>query len=125
MNQRKALVDPDHRLSIRRQADLLAVSRSSFYYKPVEESLQNLHLMELMDQLFTEDATPGVLGMQDELADRGIHYNIKRIRRLLSKIGIEPIYSKKNLLRLGKAKYIHPYVLRGKLFASTDISHKP
>lgn len=113
MSQRKALVDSGHRLSIRRQADLLSVSRSSLYYKPVGESPQNLHLMEGMDRLFTEDPTLGVLGMQDELAELGLDYNAKRLRRLLRKMGIEPIYPKKNLSRLGQAKYIHPYALRG------------
>lgn len=113
MNQRKALVDATHRLSIRRQADLLCVNRSSLYYTPVVESAQNLHLMQMMDRLFTEDPTLGVLGMQDELAELGLDYNSKRIRRLLRKMGIEPIYPKKNLSRLGKARYIHPYALRG------------
>src|SRR5690625_7266701 len=85
MNQRKALVDATHRLSIRRQADLLCVNRSSLYYNPVGESAQNLHLMQMMDRLFTEDPTLGVLGMQDELAELGLDYNSKRIRRLLRK----------------------------------------
>jgi len=113
MSQRKALVDSAHRLSIRRQADLLTVSRSSLYYKPVGESAENLHLMEVMDRLFTDDLTLGVLGMQDELAELGLNYNVKRLRRLLRKMGIEPIYPKKNLSRLGQAKYIYPYALRG------------
>jgi len=72
------------------------MSRSSVYYKGVDESKENLRLMATMDRLFTEDPTLGVLGMQDELADMGIHYNIKRIRRLLRKMGVEPIYPKKN-----------------------------
>lgn len=113
MSQRKALADPAHQLSIRRQAELLTVSRSSLYYKPVGESAENLHLMEVMDRLFTEDPTLGVLGMQYELAEMGLDYNVKRLRRLLRKMGIEPIYPKKNLSRLGQAKYIHPYALRG------------
>jgi hypothetical protein len=51
--------------------------------------------------------------MQDEVAERGRHYNAKRIRRLLRLMGYEAIYPKRNLSRLGKAKYIHPYLLRG------------
>ena len=65
-----------------------------------------------MDELFLQDPTLGVLGMQDELDDLHLHYNEKRIRRLLRLMAIEPIYPKKNLSRLGKAKYIHPYLLR-------------
>src|SRR5690606_2846009 len=57
--------------------------------------------------------TLGVLGMQDELSEKGLDYNVKRIRRLMRKMAIEPIYPKRNLSRLGKAKYIHPYLLRG------------
>jgi len=131
MNELKALVEPAHQLSVRRQSDLLAVSRSSLYYKPVGESPENLKLMERMDRLFTEDPTLGVLGMQDELAELGVHYNVKRIRRLLRKMGAEPIYPKKNLSRLGQAKYIHPYLLRNTAITrrnqvwAIDISYIP
>jgi len=113
MRQRRDLADPCAQLSMRRQADLLGVHRSSLYYKPVGESAQNLGLMRQMDELFLADPTLGVLGMQDELAEQGLFYNQKRIRRLLRKMGIEPIYPKKNLSRVGKASYIQPYLLRG------------
>src|SRR5690625_3249777 len=69
--------------------------------------------MAAMDRLFTEDPTLGVIGMTDELAELGMHYNVKRIRRLLRKMGVEPIYPKRNLSRLGQEKYVHPYLLRG------------
>lgn len=112
MKQRSALVDRRYELSIRRQTELLSVPRGRVYYKPVGESAENLHLMRLLDKLHLEDPTLGVLGMQDELRDRGLNYNVKRIRRLLRKMCIEPIYPKRNLSRLGLAKYIHPYLLR-------------
>lgn len=106
------LVDDQHELSLRKQTEALEVSRSSLYYKPLGESQQNLELMGIMDKLFLADPTMGVLGMQDELLDHGLDYNVKRIRRLLRKMGIEPIYPKKNLSRLGQARYVHPYLLR-------------
>jgi putative transposase len=68
--------------------------------------------MGRIDKLFLKDPILGVKGMQDELFDLGFIYNPKRIRRLLRKMGIMAIYSKPNLSRLGKAKYIHPYLLR-------------
>ena len=91
---------------------MLEISRSSLYYKPVGESTDNLELMHLMGRIFTDDPTLGVLGMQDELDEKGIWANVKRIRRLLRKMGIEAIYPKRNLSKLGKAKYIHPYLPR-------------
>lgn len=113
MKERMALIDNSHPLSIRRQAQILSVNRSQLYYKPAGEKEENLALMETMDKIFLSDPTLGVLGMQDELTEKGLSYNVKRIRRLLRKMAIEPIYPKRNLSRLGKAKYIHPYLLRG------------
>jgi len=112
VNQRRNSVDPSHSLSIRHQCELLDVARSTVYYKGVGESDENLRLMAAMDRLFTGDPTLVVLGMQDELAEIGMRYNSKRFRRLLRKMGVEPIYPKRNLSRLGHAKYVHPYLLR-------------
>jgi putative transposase len=105
-------VDSHHQLSIRKQSEVLNVPRSSFYYKPVGESVENLELMEVMDRLFTEDPTLGVIGMQDELREQGLFYNVKRIRRLLRKMSVEAIYPKRNLSKLGQAKYVYPYLLK-------------
>jgi len=112
VTQRLNYIESAHPLSIRQQARLLEVNRSRLYYKPIGETSENLKLMQTIDRLFTQDPTLGVLGMQDELAEQGMSYNVKRIRRLLRKMGVEPIYPKKNLSRLGQAKYVHPYLLR-------------
>lgn len=113
MKERMKLIEPKHNgLSIRKQCELLDVHRSTVYYKPKGESQENEKLMKTMDRLFVDDPTLGVLGMQDELFDLGLHAGHERIRRLLHKMGIEAIYPKRNLSRLGKAKYIHPYLLR-------------
>ena len=99
-------------LSTRRQCDLLSISRSSLYYEPLGESDLNLKLMALMDKIHLEHPTFGVLRMQDELEEQGYKTNVKRIRRLKDLMGMQTIYPKRNLSKLGKAKYIHPYLLR-------------
>lgn len=71
---------------------MLEVNRSTFYYEPKGESQANLTWMETMDKLFTTDPTPGVPGMQDELADQAIFPGHERIRHLLRKMGTEAIY---------------------------------
>ena len=59
------MVNPKHkRISQRQQCDLLSVSRSSLYYKPLGESDLNLKLMELMDRIHLKYPTFGVLRMQ-------------------------------------------------------------
>lgn len=112
MKERKALMDAESPVSIRAQAKLLDVDRSGFYYNPVGESAENQSLMKHIDTLFLDDPTLGVDGMQDELSDIKLWYNVKRIRRLMRKMCLDPIYPKRNLSKLGLAKYIHPYLLR-------------
>ncbi len=56
--------------------------------------------------------------MVDFIKTFGIMVGPKRVRRLLRKMGIMAIYPSKNLSKLGLAKYIHSYKLRG-----LDITH--
>src|SRR5690554_4820050 len=94
----------------RRQCELLSVNRSSLYYKPMGESKQNLSVMRLMDEILMEDPSYGVLRMQDELAEHGV-VNHRRVRRLIRNMSISALYPKRNLSKLGTAKYTYPYLL--------------
>lgn len=101
------------KISIRRQCELLEVNRSNMYYKPVPESEENLAMMRLMDEYFMDHPTYGVLQMQDFLFLLGFVINHKRVRRLLRLMGLMAIYPKRNLSKLGLAKFIKPYLLKG------------
>jgi putative transposase len=68
--------------------------------------------MRKMDEHYLEHPTAGVLRMQDFLFLLGFTVNVKRVRRLLRKMGLMAIYPKKNLSKPGQAKYIRPYLLR-------------
>ena len=87
MKQRRGCIGRSSSLSIRSQCKLLSLHRSGYYYQPVGESEENLVLMKRMDELFLSDPTLGVLGMQDELRELGMNYNVKRIRRFAQKNG--------------------------------------
>lgn len=113
MKELKMYIANDKNISIRKQCELLDVSRSNLYYAPIGESELNLKTMRLMDEEFLVHPTHGVLQMQDFLVALGFIMNIKRIRRLLRKMGIMAIYPKRNLSKLGHAKYIRPYLIRG------------
>ena len=106
------VIDPQGRVSIRRQCELLDVNRSNVYYQPVPEDPEDLELMRRMDEEFLKRPTKGVLGMVDFIRGLGILVGPKRVRRLLRKMGIMAIYPQKNLSKLGIAKYIHSYKLR-------------
>lgn len=113
MKEREKYVCKQERLSVRQQCDLLSINRSNLYYQQVEESSENLDIMRKMDAHNLLHPTNGVLRMQDHLASIRLVVNVKRIRRLLRLMGIMAIYPKRNLSKLGLAKYIRPYLLRG------------
>ncbi len=120
MKDRKGMVKPNKRLSIRRQCELVSINRSNVYYKPAEETEENLFIMRLMDEHYLNYPTHGVLQIQDFLYTKKLKVNHKRVRRLLRKMGIMAIYPKKNLSRLGNAKYIYPYLLKGLVVNRTN-----
>jgi putative transposase len=112
MKELRSFVSEREKLSIRRQCELLDLSRSNYYYQAALEKPDNLRYMRLMDSFWLEHPTYGVLQMQDFLRGKGYWVNHKRVRRLLRKMGIMAIYPKKNLSKRGNAKYIRPYLLR-------------
>lgn len=113
MSQLRELVDREYRLSIRKQCNLLSISRSGLYYAPLGEKQENLAIMRIMDEHYLKHPTEGVIRMQDLLFTLGFVVNHKRIRRLLRLMGLMAIYPKRNLSKLGLSKYIRPYLLKG------------
>ncbi|NBC24789.1 MAG: hypothetical protein GVX78_04150 [Bacteroidetes bacterium] len=63
VKKRIRLLCPAHKLSLRKQAEMVEVSRSSFYFKSKGQKPENLELMRIMDKLFLDDPTLGILGM--------------------------------------------------------------
>jgi putative transposase len=113
MNELKEFISDNEQLSVRHQCELIEINRSTVYYQAVGESDENLQIMRLMDEEFHAQPTHGVLQMQDFLFALCFLVNPKRVRRLLRKMGIMALYPKRNLSKLGHAKYIRPYLLRG------------
>jgi putative transposase len=125
-------VDPEHAdLSIRRQCELLGVSRASWYYHPAGESEENLRLMRLMDEQYLRTPFYGSRRMTRWLQSQGYAVNRKRVRRLLQVMGIEAVYPKPKLSQPGEGHKIYPYLLRGVKIErvnqvwSTDITYIP
>lgn len=113
MTMRIKLVRTDlQALSVRKQCDLLTVSRSRIYYRPMEEKPENLKMMRIMDEHLSSHPTEGVMSMVYYLQDLGYPVGPKRIRRLFRIMGRQTIYRKRNLSKLGLKQYIRPYLLR-------------
>jgi putative transposase len=97
---------------MRQQTQLLQINRSSLYYVPVGESEYNIMLMNLLDEQYTRTPFYSVEKMTVYLNDEGHSVNVKRVRRLLRKMGLETIYPKINLSKANAEHKIYPYLLR-------------
>ena len=87
------MILPAERLSVRRQCELLEISRSSYYYVPRPESEATIKLMNRIDEIFTNNPDYGSRFMRKVLKrEDGILVNHKRIVRLMRKMGICTIY---------------------------------
>ncbi len=106
-------IEKDHsRLSLRRQCRLLSLSRSSLYYTPVGESAANLALMRLIDQQFLETPWYGSRQMARWLQRQGHSAGRHRVRRLMKKMGLVPIYQPPKTSQPHPEHKIYPYLLR-------------
>lgn len=89
------------------------MSRTAHYYKPKGESDENLRIMKKIDKEHLEHPAKGVVGMTDFLLENGFYVGLRRVRRLMRKMGINAVYRKRSLSTPGPAVYIRPYLLRG------------
>ena len=113
MKERRAWIEPGHpSISVQRQCDLVGVSRSGSYYQPQGESPENIRLMHRIDELFTEYPFYGVEKMTAHLCREDRHVNVKRVRRLMRKMGLEAVYPKPKLSHRHPEHQVYPYLLR-------------
>jgi putative transposase len=86
-------VSHGEKLSVRRQCDLLRISRSMVYNLPKGEPEQNLRLMREIDELHMEDASAGSRRLRDYLRRRGWpKISRGRVKRLMRLMGIEAVF---------------------------------
>ncbi len=107
------MLEPNHaRLSLAHQCALLALPRSTAYYRSRRDDTLDLELMGLLDQQYLETPFYGVRRFADWLCDQGYPVGFKRVRRLMRTLGIEAIYPKPRLSRPAPDHRIYPYLLR-------------
>ena len=113
VERRRQMIEPEHpALSVVRQCELVSISRSGFYYQPVGETELNLELMRLIDAQFLETPWYGSRQMARHLRREGYQVGRKRIRRLMTKMGLAPIYQRPRTTVPHPEHRIYPYLLR-------------
>ena len=74
--RKRPLIELGHpELSVRRQCELLGLSRSSFYYEPAGEMPENLRLMRRIDEQYTACPFYGSRRMAAWLVQHGEEVN--------------------------------------------------
>lgn len=111
--ERLALVEWDGGdLSLKRQAELLGLSRSSLYYPPIEPSAEEVKLKHRIDEIFTRSPFYGSRRITAQLKREAWLINRKRVQRCMQEMGLAALHPGPNLSKPGAEHRIYPYLLR-------------
>jgi putative transposase len=128
---RRALIGSDPAVSIRRQCELLELPRSTYYYLPVSETVENLELLRLLDEQYLRTPFYGSRRMAAWLAREGYEVNRKRVQRLMRILGVEGLAPRPKTTKPAPGHRVFPYLLRNVEIThadqvwSTDITYIP
>ena len=89
------------------------LSRSTYYYEPAQESLENMALMRRIDEQYLKTPFYGSRKMAAELSTEQCLVNRKRVQRLMRTMGIAAIYPRKKTTVPSMGHRVYPYLLRG------------
>jgi len=110
------MIEPEAEPSIRRQCQLLSISRSGWYYEPSATSQEELDLMRRIDALHLQYPFYGSRKVSQELSKGGARVNRKRVQRLMQKMGIVALSPQPQPPSTSEPALEHPrypYLLRG------------
>lgn len=110
---KRTLIDRNNfDLTVNRQTELLGISRSSAYYRPVV-NMEDILTMEAIDRIYTAYPFFGSRKMKFALSDYDrIFIGRDHVRRLMRQMGIEAIYPRRKGLSEPHPEHkIFPYLL--------------
>jgi len=125
------MIDKKDALPVTRQCELLDLSRSGIYYKPVPLSAMDVELMRQIDEIHLLCPFYGSRNIRNELWGKGYKIGRDRVRRLMRRMGIEALYVKPRLSIPHSGHIKYPYLLRGLEITkanhvwATDITYIP
>ena len=99
-------------ISMRRQAELLLVSRSGLYYEPAPTDQEELSVMRRLDELHLKLPFYGSRKLALELRGEGVSINRKRVQRLMRLMGIVAMVPQPNTSKPAPENKRYPYLLR-------------
>lgn len=106
------MIDRDHELPIKRQAQLLGISRGSVYYHQEPVSEEDLRLMRRIDELHLEHPFAGSRMLRDLLRTEGVEVGRRHVSTLMKRMGLQALYRRPNTSRKHPQHPVFPYLLR-------------
>ena len=110
--ERKEMIDRNHTLPIKRQAELLSIGRSTVYYRPRPVSDADLQVMRRIDQIHLAHPTAGARMLRDILRREGFAIGRRHVATLMRRMGLEAIYRKPRTSDRHPGHKVYPYLLR-------------
>ena len=125
------MIDRSHELPIKRQAELVGISRGQVYYLARATSEADQGLMKRIDALHLEHPFAGSRMLRDLLGREGLEVGRRHVTTLMRLMGIEALYRKPNTSKKHPGHKVYPYLLRGMKIEranhvwATDITYIP
>jgi putative transposase len=107
------MIDRAHRLPLKRQAELVGISRGAVYYRPLPIPQAELVLMRRIDELHLEHPFAGSRMLRDFLRLQDIEVGRRHVATLMRRMGMQALYRKPNTSKKHPSHPVFPYALRG------------
>jgi len=112
IEEKRRLIERENKeISIRRQGELVGLTRSNWYYTPAGVSDEALQLTRRIDEIFTEYPFYGSRRIREVLRREGIEVGRERIQGCMRQMGLRAIYPKGNMSKRHPGHKIYPYLL--------------
>ena len=125
------MIERGHEMPVKRQAELLELSRSSVYYTPRPVSDRDLGLMRRIDELHLAMPFYGARKLAAQLQREGHDVGRKHVTTLMRRMGIEALYRRPRTSIPARNATIYPYLLnnlvidRPNQVLASDITYLP
>ncbi len=107
------MIERGAQVAVKRQAELLDLSRSSVYYTPRPLSERDLRLMRRIDELHLQLPYYGSRKLAAALRREGHEVGRRHVATLMWRMGIEALYRRPRTSIPARGASIYPYLLSG------------
>jgi putative transposase len=107
------MIERGSQVPVKRQAELLGLSRSSVYYRPRAVSERDLGLMRRIDELHLKAPFYGARKLAAQLRREGQEVGRRHVATLMRRMGIEALYRRPRTSIPARQATIYPYLLAG------------